>query len=67
MQHHAMQASQIGTYKGRAMTALGTEITLHRHVWDVTNQGLHHVPANVTSNGVSHTNACMHNNNNNNK
>ena len=41
------------------MTALGTEITLHRHVWDVTKQGLHHVPANATSNGVSDTSACM--------
>ena len=55
MQLHAMQADQIASYKG---TAMGTEITLHRHVWDVTKQGLHHVPANVTPNGVSHTIAC---------
>ncbi len=57
MQRHAMKANQIGSYKGKAMTALGTDITLHCHVWDVTKQRLHHVPANGMSDCVSSNNA----------
>lgn len=60
MLQQAMKVTQIENHKGKVMTAMGTGVglTLHSHVWEVTNQRLHHVPAHVMSNGVSNTDAC---------